>query len=106
MIVVSIVTTAPKLIFIPFPKVIGAWLKILGNDLVFGVNTFIKRFSKNKLTPIAVIKFEILGEFLSGLYAILSAKQPISAQIIIAGITVAQIGKPNDVNNGIEKSDV
>jgi len=54
----------------------------------------------------AVIKFDILGEFLSGLYAILSAKQPISAQIIIAGITVAQIGKPNDVNNGIEKSDV
>lgn len=42
-----------------------------------------------------------------GLYAILSAKQPIELlKIIIAGITVAPSGKPNDVNNGIEKSDV
>ena len=97
---------APKLIWILAPKDIGAWLKTLGNDLVFGVNIFINKFSKNRLTPIAVIKFEILGEFLSGLYAILSVKQPIIAQIIIAGITVTQTGNPNDVNKGIEKSDV
>ena len=80
-------------------------MKILGKDLVFGVNTFINTFSKNKLTPIAVIKFEILGEFLSGLYAILSARQPTIAQIIIAGITETHTGKPIDDNAGIENNE-
>ena len=52
-----------------------------------------------------MIKFEILGEFLSGLYAILSARQPTIAQIIIAGITETHTGKPIDDNAGIENNE-
>ena len=68
---------------------------------MFGVKSFIKVFSNNKLTPMAVIRLEILGEFLRGLYAILSVKVPKITHIIIAGNTVSHTGNPILVKIGI-----
>ena len=49
----------------------------------------VKAFSKKKLIPIAVIKSEILGALLSGLYATLSVNIPKSAEPTTAKITAA-----------------
>ena len=85
---------------IVFENVSFGYSKDVYKRQVFGVKTFIKTFSINKLTPMAVIKFDILGEFLSGLYAILSAKQPISCLLytsvggLVAGVIGFIIGIP------------
>jgi lysozyme family protein len=58
--------------------------KMVLKDLGIPENITTARLSRKKETPIAVIKADILGAFLIGLYAILSTPNPSNAALAIA----------------------
>lgn len=76
-------------------------LKNFGNDFDADPKTFNATFCNNSDIPIAVIRLEIFGEFLRGLYATLSISSPMTTQTTIAGSTVSQIGSPRFTKIGM-----
>ena len=71
---VTTITNIVNLLTLIYPKFIDSLDKNEGTSSVFitfgsALNIINAKLSNKKLTPIAVISADILGEFLSGLYA-------------------------------------
>lgn len=70
---------------------------IVGNGLGFDVKINWNKLCNKKLTPIAVIKSEILDEFRNGLYATFSIITPSKAHTMMDIITATNTGRPRSV---------